>query len=274
MTYPTAGDIATGTPTTPVNTTNYNKFVSEINAIKQDLINGRGDGDDWPVGTPHTAGQSANLDNMLDILRHMIKEISGEDHYYSDPAGSLKVHTHAIGQGGAVPWSAIASNARFIEIHPAYPGVVQTTSLFGGAASGSNTCTITTAQNVTSNIVRNYYNIESSESSLQDYIIAVLITLPENFTAWATSNGIQIDYQTGSGSAINSKVNVYIYKSGTGTVVASSEGNASSAWSTITIDDSALGSWSAGNMMLVAIKGYTRNNYAARCGKIRLNYTS
>jgi len=99
-------------------------------------------------------------------------------------------------------------------------------------------------------------------------------TLPEEFTAWATSNAIQIEYRTESGTSINCHVDLYIYKSGTASVVANSENNASTSWSTITIDDSALGSWSAGDIMEIYIKLETRNDYFARVGKARLNFTS
>ena len=57
-------------------------------------------------------------------------------------------------------------------------------------------------------------------------------------------------------------------------IIASNEDNANTAWSSITMDDSALGTWSAGDIMEIYLKLETRNDYYVRVGKLRLNYTS
>jgi len=272
--YPTANPaITTGANDTGVTPTTWNRFVDETNAIGADLVLARADTQEFPQ-IDHTAGQARNITEALDAIRHMIAQLSGQTNFYDDFSGSLKVHTHASGQGGAIPWSSIASNARFLEIHPEYPGAVWTTSLFGGAASGNNTTTNSVGQDVTSNVARNYYEATSAEASLQDYYVAVQITLPENFTAFATSNAIQIDYITESEVSINSKFDVYVYKSGSAGVVTSALNNVSTSWAQVTIDDSSLGSWSAGDVMCIYLKLNTRSNYYTRVGKIKLNYTS
>ncbi len=125
-----------------------------------------------------------------------------------------------------------------------------------------------------SSVARNYYEGNSSEASLQDYYVALRYTLPENFGAWASANAIQIEYRTESATYLNCHVDVYIYKSGTATLVTSSEDRSSTDWSTIVIDDSTLGSWSSGDIVELYLKLETRNNYYARTGKIRFNYTS
>lgn len=272
-TYPSNPNLSQGTNATAVNPTNWNTLIDNINAIGADLVDGRGDGQLFP-GVDHTAGQSTDIDDMLQAIKHMLADIGGETNWYDAPAASLKSHDHSAGKGGAVPWSSIASNARFAEFHPEYPGAVVTLSLRGAAPSGNNTGTHNTDQDVVSYVARNYYEFSSSETSLQDEYIALRFTLPEDFTAWASTNAIQIEYRTESGTSINSHVDVYVYKSGTATVVASSENNASTAWSTIVIDDSALGSWSAGDIMEIYLKLETRNNYYARVGKTSFSYTS
>jgi len=272
-TYPSNPSISQGTNETAVNPTNWNMLVDNINAIGSDIVDARGDGQEFP-GTDHTASQATDLDEALQAVRHILADISGETNWYDAPSANLKLHDHSTSKGGAIPWSSIASNTRFAELHPEYPGAVWTASLRGAAASGNNTASLSTDQDVVSYIARNYYEATSSEASLQDYYVALRFTLPEDFNAWAQSNAVQIEYKTESGTYLNSSVALYIYKAGTFALVASSENNSNTIWSTITVDDSALGSWSSGDIVEMYLKLKTRNDYYARVGKIRFNYTS
>jgi hypothetical protein len=215
-----------------------------------------------------------DMDDILQAIKHMLSDISGETYWYDAPAASLKSHNHSSDKGGAIPWSSIGSGNHSIDLYPEYPGAVWTASLRGASPSGNNTVTRSTGQDVVSYIARNYYEAISSETSLQDYYVALKFTLPEDFGSWSLSNAIEIEYQTGSGTSINSHVDVYIYKSGAADLVASSEGNASMSWSAVFIDYSALGSWSSGDVMEVYIKLEIKNDYYARLGGIKLNYTS
>lgn len=272
-TYPSNPNLPQGTNETAVNPTNWNTLVDNVNAIGADLVDARGDGQEFP-GTDHTAGQATDLGDILQATKHMLADISGETNWYDEPAASLNSHDHSSGKGGSIPWGSIASNARFKELHPQYPGAVWTTSLRGAAASGNNLGTQDTGEDVVSYVARHYFEFSSSETSLQDYYVALRFTLPEYFNAWATSNAIQIEYRTESGTSINCHVDAYIYKSGAASLVASSENNASTSWSTIVIDDSALGTWSSGDIVEIYLKLETRNDYYARVGKVRFNYSS
>lgn len=252
-TYPTNPALPQGDSETEVNPTNWNTLVDNINAIGADLVDARGDDEAFP-GTDHTSGQATDLDDILQAIKHMI--------------GS-----HLNGAGAY--WYSLP--VRFLELHPEYPGEVLTLSLRGAAASGTNIVTRSSDHDVVSNVAHNYHETTSAEAALQDGYVAILITLPDDFDAWAASNALQIDFQTESGTSANCHVDAYIYQSGDVTAAASSENNANTSWSTITIDDSVLDSahsWSAGDIMEIYIKLETRNNYHARCGKIRLNYTS
>lgn len=255
-TYPASPALSQGTNGTAVNPTNWNTLVDNINAIGADLVAARGDGQAFP-GTDHSALQATDLDDILQGIKHMIAEITGETNWYDIPSTDLSQFY-----------------TRFLEIHPAYPGKVTTTSLRGAAASGNNIVTESSGVDVVSNAGRHYHENTSSEASLQDSYIVVRITLPDDFDAWAESNAIQVEYKTESTTYLNCHVDVYLYKSGTAAVVASDTDNASTSWATITIDDSAIGSWSAGDIVELYIKLETRNNYYARCGKITLNYTT
>jgi len=273
-TYPNSPNLSQGTSLTAVNTENWNTLVDNINTIGSDLVDARGDGQIFP-GTPHTAGQCADVNDMLQAIRHMLAEISGETNWYEDPTGSLKVHNHSVGQGGLIPWGSLgASSSRKIELQPQYTGVVLTKSLRGTSPSGNNTITINTDVDVVSYVGRHYYEGVSSQASLQDYYVALRFTLPTDFGLWASTNAIQIEYRTGSALSSDCHVDVYVYKSGNGTVIASSENNVNSNWSNIGISGATLGTWSPNDILEIYVKLESRNNNYARIGKTCFNYNA
>jgi hypothetical protein len=215
------------------------------------------------------------MDDAMQAIRHILSHVSGETNWYDAPAGSLKVHTHAVGQGGLIPWGSLGvSNVRKVELHPMFPGGLVTTSLRGAGASGNNTITITNGADIVSYVGRHYYDGVSAQSSLNDSYIAVRFTLPVDFGAWATSNAIQIEYRTGSVISSDCHVDIYLYKSGNGTVITNSDNNVNANWSNIGISNESLGAWSAGDIMEIYIKLESRNTNFARIGKIAFNYTS
>jgi len=273
MTYPAVTTIPTGDAVTEVNAANWNLFVDNVNALISDLIAARGDGFAFP-GTDHAASQSTDIDDAVQAIRHQIGHALGETNWYDAPAGSLKVHTHAVGQGGLVAWSSLGANsARILTLFPQYAGGLLTKSLRGAAASGNNTITINTDVEVVSYVDRHYYEGISSQSSLQDYYVGLRIQIPIDFGALAAS-AIQIEYRTGSALSTDCHVDVYIYKSGSGSVIASSENDVNVNWSTISISGSALGTLAANDILELYIKLESRNNNYARIGKILLNYTA
>lgn len=272
-TYPTTPNISQGTAGTAVNPTNWNMLVDNINAIGADLVDSRGDGQTFP-GTPYSPGQSSDLDDALQAIRHMVSQISGETNWYDQPTGSLVSHDHSAGEGGSVPWSSLGSGSRTLTLHPGYSGMVWTTSLRGAAASGDNLLDTSSDQEVVSDVAYNYYEATSSEVTRQDIYVAMCWTLPEDFSSWASDSAIGISYRTESGTYTNCHVDVYVYKSGTGSLVASDTDNTSTSWASITIDDSALGSWSDGDTLELFFKLETSNNYFSRVGKVTFSYDS
>jgi hypothetical protein len=263
-----------GTNETPVDVENWNQFVDNLNEVIDDLILANGDGSAFP-GTGHTAGQSICMDDAMQAIRHQLVHVLGETYWYDAPAGSLKAHTHAIGQGGLIPWGSLgASNVRKVELHPLFPGGFVTTSLRGSAPSGNNTITVTNGTTLNSYVCRQYYKCISAELTLQDTYLALRFTLPKDFGAWATSNAIQIEYVTNSALSSDCHVDVYVYKSGNGTVVTNSDNNVNVNWSNIGINGTNLGSWSADDILELYIKLESRNSHDSAIGKIALNYTS
>lgn len=170
----------------------------------------------------------------------------------------------------------IGSLDKVIELHPLYAGGLWWQDDYRGTDTGEHyNLTLAESEETVANVLRHYYEASSSEANdLQDKIVSALVTLPSDFKAWATSNAIQIEYKTENGSTLNNGVDIHIFKSGTATEIANNQNNANTSWSTITIDDSDLGSWSANDVMEIFLRLETRSNYFARVGKITLNYTT
>jgi hypothetical protein len=273
-TYPNNPNLSQGTNSTAVDITNWNTLLDNINAIGSDLVDSRGDGQVFP-GTPHTAGQCADINDMLQAIKHMLAEISGETNWYQGPTGSLKIHDHSVGQGGLLPWGSLGtSNSRKIELHPQYHGAVLTKSLRGASPSGNNDITINTDVDVVSYVGRHYYEGISSQVSLQDYYLALKFTLPIDFGSWESSNAIQIEYRTGSSLSSDCHIDVYLYKSGNGTVITNSDNNVNVNWTNISIGSSNLGTWSPNDILEIYLKLESRNNNYARIGKVCFNYNA
>jgi hypothetical protein len=274
MTYPSATTIPTGTIDTPVDATEWNRFVDNLNEIIEDLILANGDGVAF-AGTDHTADQSICMDDAMQSIRHQLLHLSGETYWYSAPSGSLKAHTHAVGQGGLVPWGSLgADNTRKVELHPIFSGGVITNSLRGADASGTNTITVTNVVDVVSYVGRHAYAGVSAQVTLHDTYIVVRFVLPKDFGAWASANAIQIDYKTDSALSSDCHLDVYVYKSGSGTVVTSSENNVNVNWTNLGIVSANLGSWAADDIIEIYLKLESRNSNVVRIGRIVFNYTS
>jgi hypothetical protein len=274
MTYPTSLTIPQGTNATALDPANWNVYVNQINAIAADLVAVRTEIETFS-GVDHTAAQAVDVTTALGSIRHMLKHLSGESDWLTAPGGSLKVHSHAVEQGGLLPYASLGPvNIRKIDLYPQYPGSLQTNSLRGTSISGNNIITVTTIENVASYVARHAYNGISAQSSLQDAYITVRFTLPKDFTAWTTSNGIQIEYKTDSALYTDCHVDAYVYKSGIASIVTSSEDNVNVSWSNFGISAANLGSWSANDIIELYLKLESRNNYAANIGRIALNYTS
>lgn len=183
--------------------------------------------------------------------------------------------------------SGSGRHTRKVTLTPEYPDSVLSSSGRDGSASGENTG-IFLSDDYTDPSYNsyNYYQFESTETDvIQDYYIKVIWTLPEDFSAWAASNAIQFKYRTEDASSTNNDVEVYAYLSGcqymnsTDCAVAGSNpsdiSNASTTWTTLVIDDSALDQAdTAGEQLIIYIRLQSYNNYYAQIGDITLTYLS
>jgi hypothetical protein len=163
-------------------------------------------------------------------------------------------------------------------LSPEYPGAVLTAS-----ASASIVGTMVSDASPSASAWRNYYEWNSSQTSLQDYTVAVRVTLPADFDTWATSNAIVINYNTELTTNNTNKFDVYIYNDTDTThqVVAHQTGLKSSAektWTTTVIDDANIDDntapdWdAAGETAVIYLKMYSKDNNYVQIGDIVLNY--
>ncbi len=189
-------------------------------------------------------------------------------------------------------YTGTARPAKSIKLSPEYIGASLTAS---GSATTNGTMTSDTIHDTTAGW-ENYYEWTSTQGSLQDYTIAVKVMLPSDFSAWASSNAVQINYATENTATAKNKLDVSIYNMTTNPdkVVYQTLTNASGTngvWTTATVDDSQLvdstsPDWStAGETAVIFIKPYSLvdavnctggvdNGCYVRIGDIVLNYVA
>jgi hypothetical protein len=135
----------------------------------------------------------------------------------------------------------------------------------------------------------NYYQwngASDTSPTLNSYVIAVRVTLPKDFSAWASGNAVTVAYNTAFASNTLNALSVRVYNNGdsTGTPVAFSLNNASSAktWTTINFTGSQFTSgaqtWGASSadagktaVFYLQVQSSNTPNYV-QVGDITLNY--
>lgn len=180
--------------------------------------------------------------------------------------------------------SGSGRHLRQMRISPEYTGAVLT-AFYGSGTDTSINGTMTSDTEPSADSLRTYYEWTSSQSSLNHYTVAIRVALPSDFSAWATSNAVQVDFDTESTSTSDNFLGVYIYNGDDtpGTAVASSTSNASSVadtWTTVSIDDSEIDDDSAPDWdnaeetaVIYLRMGSLSDNFV-RIGDIKLNYLS
>ncbi len=184
--------------------------------------------------------------------------------------------------GGSLTYSGSGRPTKTISIQPEYSGGVLT-AFYGAGTDSSITGSLTSdADTSATNNLRTYYEWSSSQGSLNYYTVAVRVKLPKDFSAWTTSNALQVDHVTESTNASNNALDIRVYlESDVTTAVAADTGNVSAVagtWRTETIDDSVLDDgasteWDAADEAAVIYlrMGSLSDNYS-RIGEITLNY--
>jgi hypothetical protein len=128
---------------------------------------------------------------------------------------------------------------------------------------------------------RTYYQWASTNTTLQDYTVAVRVTLPADFDDWPTTNAMTIAYQTASSVVATNRLDAYIYDAdaGSSNPVYFSTSNQSTSWTNLSLNKFHLNDGvstnidTAGDTMIIYLKLYSSGTYnVTRVGDIKLNY--
>lgn len=125
--------------------------------------------------------------------------------------------------------------------------------------------------------LRNFYRWTSTQSTLQDYDLLVHVPLSPSFVRWlqtATENPISFTYRTTSASALNNKIDIQIYDtSGVPVTLSGAVSDLTSTnWATSEIEFTGVPTWTAGQDMMVRIRGFAKDNFEAQISSLKLNY--
>ncbi len=201
-------------------------------------------------------------------------------------AGILYIDSGGNIISGTAPATATGTNKKIV-LSPEYPGASLTTD-----GSGTTAVSITSDSTLNAGGIgwKNYYELSSEESSVQDYTVIVRVTLPSDFESWSSGScpgsqcAITIYYQTGTSLTANNYVSIRVNNDSDtpGTTVVTTAASANTSWSQATytkaaVDDDSAPDWDAADETAVfRIKLASDNSVGAlaRVGDIVLNYVA
>jgi len=171
-----------------------------------------------------------------------------------------------------------------ITLQAEYSGAVITAS---GSASTVGSMTSDASTSAALSNFRTYYQWTSSQTTLQDYTVAVRVTLPQDFADWSTTsnNAIKVNYNTALTTSDTNKLDVFVYNTDTslsnpGIPVVYRQANVSASaktWKTVDIDradliDGAEAVTAAGKTITIYLRMSAKDNNYVQVGDIVLNY--
>jgi len=202
--------------------------------------------------------------------------------------GSTVLYIDSSGNivSGTLPTVNLA-NSKVIVLSPEYPGA----SL---SADGSGTTAVSMTSDNTLNESgvgwKNYYELKSTEATLQDYSVITRITLPSDFDTWETGScpgttcALEINYQTGLATTADNFISAILSNDidTPGTAVCTIGSTASTTWGKsgctgAILNDNAAPEWDAsGETAVLRLKLGAKNTSSAltRVGDIILRYKS
>ena len=231
----------------------------------------------WTATTPSININSTEVFTISDGTDTFTVDTSGSLMSFSDGTNSF---TFDVDSGPS--YAGTARPAKTVTLSPEYAGAVLSSFYGAGTDSNINGTMTSDAETTAADSLRTYYEWERAGGTQHFHTVAVRVTLPADFSAWATSNAFQVDFETESTTTTNSDLDVRIYlESDATTAVASSTDNASASantWETITIDDSTLDDggapeWdAAGETAIIYLRMGSQSANHVRIGDITLNY--
>ena len=176
-------------------------------------------------------------------------------------------------------YGGTARPTKTITLSPEYSGAILTAS---GSATTNGSMTSDASPSA---LFRTYYEWSSTQASLQDYTVAVRVTIPKDFSAWDPTSAITIEFNTATTNAPQNKFDFLLFNSNDAnptTPVVMRTANVSSVaktWQTLTIPASALTGgtavWNAaGHTATIYLKMYAGSPGYVQVGDITLNYLS
>jgi len=174
-----------------------------------------------------------------------------------------------ISKDGGSTWVKVGGNSGKIVISAEYDGAVF-------KKDGTNNSGSMTSDNTGStNNSMNYYEWNSSESTLNDINIKVRFTLPSDFGSWG-NGGITVHYATESVSALDNNIGLYLYRQGVATADSQRENLISTStgvWNTSLLPASEINECTgSGTTCILDIKLSSLSNNYVRVGNIVLEY--
>ena len=182
--------------------------------------------------------------------------------------------TFDIANGGPT-YNGTAQPVKKITLSPEYAGA--TLTAFNGLSTETNITGSMTSDTDTATDANNYYSWVATSGTQQFYVVAVRVTLPQDFSSWPASNAVVINYVTQSTTGTNSSVQARIYNDSRTSVYAGSAVASSVAgtWTSTSIGSASLTNWNtAGATAVIYLDmGSASSNYS-RIGDIVLTYNS
>ncbi len=224
----------------------------------------------WSAATPTITVNSTETFTVNDGTDTFTIDTSASSFGLSDGSNSF---TFDVDSGPS--YTGTARPTREFTLSPEYPGAVLTPFYGAGTDTNITGTMISDAETTPATNIRSYYSWERSSATQHFYTVAVRVTLPQDFSAWATSNAVVISYITESATSTNSDVDVRVYLEGSGTVDASSTDNTSVTWTTVSFNSADLDLWNAaGETAVIYLRLGSQSGNYARVGDIVLTYLS
>ncbi|MBU1938297.1 hypothetical protein KKA04_01045 [Patescibacteria group bacterium] len=168
---------------------------------------------------------------------------------------------------GTVPWSDIESRVKRMTFNPEF---ADATAEPDGT---NNRCTLVTGFVDGGGTAKyNYYELTTSQVTLQDIDVVVEFTLPLDFASF-TATPLSVVYQTSDGVVANNKVDVELYDTtGTAVPLVGGANLVSAAWATAAITFGGAPTFTAGDTVTLRIRPSALTGKYARVSDVTFEY--
>jgi hypothetical protein len=200
------------------------------------------------------------------------------------PAGTGKVilgggsNTFTFDPAAGPTYAGTARPTKTITLSPEYAGAILT------ASNSATTLGILTSDASPSASWQTYYEWKSFQPSLQDYTVAVRVTLPADFAAWSTTTtALTLNYNTDSTDATQNKIDMIVYNSAINSTqyvcqALAQKSGTTKTWATATctsaqLNDGTAPDWNtAGQTAIIMLRMYSKAGAYVQIGDIVLSY--